>query len=70
MAFLLLRWLFSEEYPLSNAKYTACTFVQLLMNVAQVKGYVEMVCGLNPGLTDSNMFFQEISQYPLQEEYN
>jgi hypothetical protein len=37
----LLRWIFSEKHPLENAEYVPGTFVQLLMNAAQAKDYVE-----------------------------
>ncbi|MFZ2070530.1 MAG: hypothetical protein WAV32_02785 [Halobacteriota archaeon] len=46
----LFQWLFREEHPVSGAKYAGCTFVQLLMNAAQAKDYVETVCGLDPGI--------------------
>jgi len=57
LAFSLLRWLFSEEHPLSSAKYAACTFVQLLMNAAQAKDYVETISGLDPGLPNADTLF-------------
>ena len=57
LAFSLLRWLFSEEHPLLSAKYAAVAFVQLLMNAAQAKDYVETVGGLDPGLPNAYPLF-------------
>jgi len=62
MVSLLLRWLFSEEHPLSSAKYAAIAFVQLLMNAAQAKDYVESVSGLEPGLPDSDTLFWRLDE--------
>ena len=42
----LLRWIFSEKHPLENAEYAPGTFVQLLMNAAQAKDYVEQLAAL------------------------
>jgi len=54
---LVSRWLFNEDHPASKASYAAWTFVQLLMNAAQAKDYVETVCGLDPGLPDADTLF-------------
>lgn len=62
MASSLLRWLFSEDHPLSSAKYAACTFVQLLMNAAQAKDYVESVSGLEPGLPNVDTLFWRLGE--------
>jgi hypothetical protein len=45
----LLRWIFSEKHPLKNAEYDPGTFVQLLINAAQAKDYVETISGLDQG---------------------
>jgi hypothetical protein len=41
----LSRWLINEEHPAKKAKYAAVAFVQLLINAAQAKDYVECVSG-------------------------
>jgi hypothetical protein len=58
----LLLWIFSEKHPLSSAKYAAGTFVQLLMNAAQAKDYVETISGLDPGLPNSDTLFWRLSE--------
>ena len=57
LAVSLLRWLFSEEHPLSKAKYAVAAFVRLLMNAAQAKDYVETISGLDPGLPNADTLF-------------
>jgi len=61
MVSLVFHWLFNEDHPASGANYAAWTFVQLLMNAAQAKDYVETVCGLDPGLPDSDTLFWRLS---------
>ncbi len=58
----VFHWLFNEEHPVSGANYAAWTFVQLLMNAAQAKDYVETVKGLDPGLPDSDTLFWRLSK--------
>jgi len=62
MVSLLLRWLFSEEHPVTGAKYAAIAFVQLLMNAAQAKDYVESVSGLDPGLPNVDTLFWRLGE--------
>jgi hypothetical protein len=50
----LLQWLFSEKHPLENAEYAPGMFVQLLMNAAQAKDYVETISSLDPGLPNAD----------------
>jgi len=61
---LVSRWLFNEDHPASKASYAAWTFVQLLMNAAQAKDYVETVCGLDPGLPDADTLFGDYTSVP------
>jgi len=56
----LLRWIFSEKHPLENAEYVPGTFVQLLMNAAQAKDYVETISGLDPDLPNVDTLFLAI----------
>jgi hypothetical protein len=58
----LLRWIFSEKHPLENAEYAPCTFVQLLMNAAQAKDYVETISSLDPGLPNADTLFWLLSE--------
>ena len=58
----LFRWIFSEKHPLKNAKYAPGTFVQLLMNAAQAKDYVETISGLDPGLPNVDTLFWRLSE--------
>jgi len=53
----VFHWLFHEDHLASGANYAARTFVQLLMNAAQAKDYVETVCDLDPGLSDADTLF-------------
>jgi len=59
---IVFRWLFNEDHPALKASYAAWTFVQLLMNAAQAKDYVETVCGLDPGLPDADTLFWRLSE--------
>jgi len=59
---LVFHWLFNEERPASEANYAVWTFVQLIMNAAQAKDYVETVKGLDPGLSDSDTLFWRLSE--------
>ncbi|MCW3129946.1 MAG: hypothetical protein N2V75_07620 [Methanophagales archaeon] len=59
---LLLQWLFNKGHPVSGARYAVWTFVQLLMNAAQAKDYVETVCDLDPGLPDAYTLFWRLSE--------
>ena len=38
---LVSRWLFNEDHPASKTSCAAWAFVQLLMNAARAKDYVE-----------------------------
>ena len=58
----LLRWIFSEKHPLENAEYASATFVQLLMNAAQAKDYVETISGLDPGFPNVDTLFWRLSE--------
>jgi len=58
----LLRWIFSEKHPLENAEYAPGTFVQLLMNAAQAKDYVETISGLDPDLPNVDTLFWRLSE--------
>ena len=58
----LLRWIFSEKHPLENAEYSLGTFVQLLINAAQAKDYVETISSLDPGLPNVDTLFWRLSE--------
>ncbi|MGB3459152.1 MAG: hypothetical protein WBB08_07640 [Halobacteriota archaeon] len=58
----LLRWIFSEKHPLKNAEYAPGTFVQLLMNAAQAKDYVETISGLDKRLPNVDTLFWRLSE--------
>jgi putative transposase len=58
----LLRWIFSEKHPLENAEYAPGTFVQLLINAAQAKDYVETISSLDPGLPNVDTLFWRLSE--------
>jgi hypothetical protein len=62
MVSLLSRWLFNEEHPAKKAKYTAIAFVQLLMNAAQAKDYVESVCGIDHEFPDVDTLFWRLGE--------
>jgi hypothetical protein len=62
MVSLLSRWLFNEEHPAKGAKYAAVAFVQLLMNAAQAKDYVESVSGLDPKLPNADTLFWRLDE--------
>jgi uncharacterized protein YcgL (UPF0745 family) len=62
MVSLLLRWIFSEKNPVTGAKYAAITFVQLLMNAAQAKDYVESVSGFDLGLPNVDILFWRLDE--------
>jgi putative transposase len=62
MVALLSRWLYNEEHPAKKAKYAAIAFVQLLMNAAQAKDYVENVSGLDPGLPNVDTLFWRLGE--------
>lgn len=62
MVSLLLRWIFSEKHPVTGAKYAAIAFVQLLMNAAQAKDYVESVSGFDPGLPNVDTLFWRLDE--------
>ena len=58
----LLRWIFSEKHPLKNTEYAPGTFVQLLMNAAQAKDYVETISGLYKRLPNVDTHFWRLSE--------
>jgi hypothetical protein len=62
MVALLSRWLYNEEHPLKGAKYAVVAFVQLLMNAAQAKDYVESVSGIDPGLPNVDTLFWRLGE--------
>ncbi len=58
----LLQWLFSEKHPSENAEYAPGMFMQLLMNAAQAKDYVETISSLDPGLPNADMLFWRLGE--------
>lgn len=62
MVSLLSKWLFNEEHQAKKAKYAAVAFVQLLMNAAQAKDYVECVSGLDPELPNVDTLFWRLGK--------
>jgi hypothetical protein len=59
-----LRWIFSEKHPLKNAEYDPGTFMQLLMNAAQAKDYVETISGIDKGLPNVDTLFGDYPNVP------
>ena len=64
MVSLVFHWLFNENHPASGSNYAAWTLVQLLMNAAQARDYVETVCDLDPGLPDADTLFGDYPSVP------
>jgi hypothetical protein len=62
MVSLLSRWLFNEEHPAKGAKYATIAFMQLLMNAAQAKDYVERVSNLDPKLPNVDTLFWRLGE--------
>jgi hypothetical protein len=74
MVSLLSRWLFNEEHPAKGAKYATIAFMQLLMNAAQAKDYVESVSNLDPKLPNVDTLFWRLGECAtfdlILQEYN
>jgi hypothetical protein len=51
-----------EKHPLENAEYSPGTFVQLLINAAQAKDYVETISSLDQGLPNVDTLFWQLSE--------
>ncbi|MGB7001296.1 MAG: hypothetical protein WBE22_04695 [Halobacteriota archaeon] len=60
----LLRWRFSEKNPLEDAENAPGKFVQLLMNAAQAKDYVETISSLDRRLPNVDALFGNYPSVP------